>query len=361
MMPGRTYTSGIGYKYGFNGKEQDLEISGIGNQYDYGFRIYNPRIGRFLSVDPLFNGYPWYTPYQFSGNKPIWANDLDGLEENTTSTYVHRPLPVLLAPKKSSILPAPRQYYFTQDNRTQYQIQQAREYAIWRDQMIRVYGSQQGEAFRLFAGVGAAASFVIPEAAAATGVAYGINNESPTLVGISIGLYGLQKSASFFSKARSVASSTNQTTENAIYNFSEQWGQPGLYGSSNKTTTLLGTRDGYWGSVVSNSEKTGINLIANEANNGGFSYLNISNHTFDMTTTAGRQGFFDTFNKPFLDKAIQGGDDILMLDNPFDQRAIFFKGDAKMGLNFFGMEVKYLQEKGFTFMNGKAIPPSAVK
>lgn len=59
----------------------DNEISGSGNQYDYGFRIYNPRIGRFLSVDPLTQSYPWYTPYQFAGNKPIWAVDLDGLEE----------------------------------------------------------------------------------------------------------------------------------------------------------------------------------------------------------------------------------------------------------------------------------------
>jgi len=51
------------------------------NHYDYGFRIYNPRIAKFLSVDPLTKEYPWYTPYQFAGNKPIMAIDLDGLEE----------------------------------------------------------------------------------------------------------------------------------------------------------------------------------------------------------------------------------------------------------------------------------------
>ena len=33
------------YRYGFNGKEMDNEVSGQGNQYDYGFRIYNPRLG----------------------------------------------------------------------------------------------------------------------------------------------------------------------------------------------------------------------------------------------------------------------------------------------------------------------------
>jgi hypothetical protein len=32
-------------------------------------------------VDPLTKNYPWYTPYQFAGNKPINSIDLDGLEE----------------------------------------------------------------------------------------------------------------------------------------------------------------------------------------------------------------------------------------------------------------------------------------
>jgi len=65
----------------------DNEVSGNGNQYDYGFRIYNPRLGRFLSVDPLTADYPWYTPYQFAGNKPIWAVDIDGLEEFFRTNY----------------------------------------------------------------------------------------------------------------------------------------------------------------------------------------------------------------------------------------------------------------------------------
>ncbi|MDQ3190184.1 MAG: RHS repeat-associated core domain-containing protein [Bacteroidota bacterium] len=79
-MPGRTFNSNS-YRYAFNGKENDNEIKGTGNQYDYGFRIYDPRIGKFLSVDPLTKSYPWYTPYQFAGNKPINSIDLDGLEE----------------------------------------------------------------------------------------------------------------------------------------------------------------------------------------------------------------------------------------------------------------------------------------
>uniref|UniRef100_UPI0018F4309D RHS repeat-associated core domain-containing protein n=1 Tax=Gynurincola endophyticus TaxID=2479004 RepID=UPI0018F4309D len=69
------------YRYGFNGKENDNEVKGEGNQQDYGMRIYDPRLGKFLSVDPLSVEYPWYTPYQFAGNTPIQAVDLDGAEE----------------------------------------------------------------------------------------------------------------------------------------------------------------------------------------------------------------------------------------------------------------------------------------
>jgi len=43
-------------------------------------RIYDPRLGRFLSVDPFTHSYPWYTPYQFASNNPILNIDIDGLE-----------------------------------------------------------------------------------------------------------------------------------------------------------------------------------------------------------------------------------------------------------------------------------------
>jgi RHS repeat-associated protein len=70
------------YRFGFNTQERDDEgIGGGGATLDYGFRIYNPSIGKFLSVDPLTCNYPWYTPFQFAGNKVIVSIDLDGLEE----------------------------------------------------------------------------------------------------------------------------------------------------------------------------------------------------------------------------------------------------------------------------------------
>jgi RHS repeat-associated protein len=78
-MSGRTFTD-EGYRYGFNGKEKDGDGEFGDMSYDYGFRIYNPSIGKFLSVDPLTSDYPELTPYQFASNTPVWAIDLDGLE-----------------------------------------------------------------------------------------------------------------------------------------------------------------------------------------------------------------------------------------------------------------------------------------
>ena len=42
---------------------------------DYGMRIYDTRLGKFLSVDPIANSYPWYTPYQFAGNDVMRCMD----------------------------------------------------------------------------------------------------------------------------------------------------------------------------------------------------------------------------------------------------------------------------------------------
>ena len=69
------------YRFHFNGKEADNEVYGEGNVYDYGFRIYNPRLGKFLSVDPLTKSFPWYSPFHFAGNKPIGSIDIDGRED----------------------------------------------------------------------------------------------------------------------------------------------------------------------------------------------------------------------------------------------------------------------------------------
>ena len=80
-MPNRQFSS-TDYDYGFNGKENDQEW-GTQLVQDYGFRLYNPAIGKFLSVDPYARSYAMLTPYQFASNSPVTNIDLDGLEKVT--------------------------------------------------------------------------------------------------------------------------------------------------------------------------------------------------------------------------------------------------------------------------------------
>ena len=66
------------YRYGFQGQEHDDEIKGKGNSYDFGARMYDSRLGRWLTIDPLANKYSSFSPYNFVLNTPIWAVDRDG-------------------------------------------------------------------------------------------------------------------------------------------------------------------------------------------------------------------------------------------------------------------------------------------
>ncbi len=79
-MPDRSISSECS-RFGYNGQERDNEVRGTGNSYAYEYRMYDPRIGRFLSIDPLSQRYPYYTPYQFAGNRVIACLDLEGLED----------------------------------------------------------------------------------------------------------------------------------------------------------------------------------------------------------------------------------------------------------------------------------------
>lgn len=46
---------------------------------------YDPRLGRFLSVDPLVPDFPWNSPYAFAKNDVIRSRDLEGAEKGETN------------------------------------------------------------------------------------------------------------------------------------------------------------------------------------------------------------------------------------------------------------------------------------
>jgi len=76
-LAGRVFSANE-YRFGFNSKEKDNETYGDGNTYDYGARIYDARKGRFLTIDPMFEGFAYYSPYQSTGNCPAKYIDSEG-------------------------------------------------------------------------------------------------------------------------------------------------------------------------------------------------------------------------------------------------------------------------------------------
>lgn len=79
-MPGRTWSIGSAeeYRFGFNGKENDDAIKGDDNSLDFGGRIYDNRICRWLSIDSKAKDYPAYSPYNFALDNPVINIDVDG-------------------------------------------------------------------------------------------------------------------------------------------------------------------------------------------------------------------------------------------------------------------------------------------
>ena len=78
LLPGRNYSSDS-YRFGFNGKENDNEVhNATGTSVDFGDRMYDTRVGRWLSLDPLAMKYPDLSPYAFANNNPTLFVDEGG-------------------------------------------------------------------------------------------------------------------------------------------------------------------------------------------------------------------------------------------------------------------------------------------
>ncbi len=85
-MPGRNFSSNL-YRYGFNGKENDNEVKGEGNSIAYENRIYDTRLGRWLSLDPFQRKYSGESNYIYTSNNPILYLDTDGRDKVITHVY----------------------------------------------------------------------------------------------------------------------------------------------------------------------------------------------------------------------------------------------------------------------------------
>ena len=78
LLVGRTWQTATTYKYGFNGKENVDDVYGNDVAVDFGARIYDVRLGRWLSVDKKEINYISNSPYIVGLDNPIIFIDTDG-------------------------------------------------------------------------------------------------------------------------------------------------------------------------------------------------------------------------------------------------------------------------------------------
>lgn len=69
------------YDFGFQGKQRDDELKGHSNSYYFEKRMYDSRLGRWLSVDPMTKEMPNLSAYMAMSGDPINREDPDGAED----------------------------------------------------------------------------------------------------------------------------------------------------------------------------------------------------------------------------------------------------------------------------------------
>ncbi len=79
---GGILSSGGEARQGFNSREKDKES----NLFNNGVRKLDDNIGRFTSIDPLWESFPSWSPYQYGYNNPLKVTDPGGMQGRTPVT-----------------------------------------------------------------------------------------------------------------------------------------------------------------------------------------------------------------------------------------------------------------------------------
>jgi len=114
--------------YSFTGKEQDDRL------YYFGARYYDPRTGRFVSVDPVADATT--TPYSYAANNPLKFVDVDGRapksekEKTATLVIMSRDVEKIILEQAKS-LPQQTPTIFTYPNLEDVEMSEARYRYLW--------------------------------------------------------------------------------------------------------------------------------------------------------------------------------------------------------------------------------------
>ena len=319
LEPGRQYTvAGNSYRYGFNGKENDNDVGkGTGNQQDYGMRIYDPRVGRFPSVDLLTSKYPELTPYQFGSNNPTSFIDLDGLEgarpqHSDPMTRIANDVNRLIEKKLQKMGVA---LSSMSDDQINEYINKSVAYALNHPEKIIENLDKQGREAR---------------------------NDGLKL------LY-LEVTSQHRKAEKQIAKIIVEY--GPMFLIPEEGGIEGsleaeLFNLEKKEITALGSAQGKWKTMRDAGELSKFRVLKIDE-------AELKN--IDFTKAPDRELFWNKFNKPFLDAAIKKGESFKLIDIPTIDM-IYPKGDVSKGLNFYGREIEYLEKNGYTFKGNMMVP-----
>ncbi|WP_415396200.1 hypothetical protein [Sulfurimonas sp. CS5] len=112
-----------------------------------------------------------------------------------------------------------------------------------------------------------------------------------------------------------------------------------LIANPDKITTILGRYDTDSSKII--DELNYFKTLDFEAKQGGFNVLNTPDNLFKSP-----EQFWNDYNKSFLDKAIERGNDIVLMTKP---EAKVLRDVDSGKITGFGREIKYLEAKGYTY------------
>lgn len=125
-----------------------------------------------------------------------------------------------------------------------------------------------------------------------------------------------------------------------------------IVSTPDKTTTVLGRYDDDTKYIIRE-----LNLDKNTNFSGNNGWFNLLNTPDEYHKVLGPELYWDEFNKPFLDAAVERGDIIVMV-TPLDDISLYKDNGELTG---YGHEYYYLMEKGYVYDNGRMIPVNEVK